>query len=116
MRKSKSDFPPGTLDMLILQVLKGGPCHGYAIVRSIQELTEEVLCIEEGALYPALHRLEERGDLDAEWGRSENNRRARYYNLTRDGRARLKREVEAWGRMTEAVDQVLAANLQEAVS
>jgi PadR family transcriptional regulator, regulatory protein PadR len=101
------ELMPGTLDMLILQTLSRGPMHGYAISESIQLSSEEVLKVEEGALYPALHRLQVRGYLAAEWGTSENNRRAKYYRLTASGRARLAEEAERWGRLTAAIGRIM---------
>ncbi|MFN2530575.1 MAG: PadR family transcriptional regulator [Pyrinomonadaceae bacterium] len=97
----------GTLDMLILKSLSTGPMHGYDIVRWIHQITEDVLRVEEGSLYPALHRLERRGWIDAEWGVSENNRRAKYYELTREGRKQLAVESSTWRRMTTAIDKIL---------
>jgi PadR family transcriptional regulator, regulatory protein PadR len=97
----------GTLDMLILQTLSRGPLHGYAISESIQQRSDEVLKVEEGALYPALHRLQVRGYLAAEWGTSENNRRAKYYRLTPSGRARLAEEAERWNRLTGAIGRIM---------
>ena len=97
----------GTLDLLILKTLTWGPMHGYAITGSIQQRTEDAILVEEGALYPALHRLEKRGWVAAEWGRSENNRRAKYYKLTVEGRARLQAQEATWGRYTEAVAKIL---------
>ena len=97
----------GTLDLLILKTLTWGALHGYAITDSIRQRTEEAILVEEGALYPALHRLEKRGWVDAEWGRSENNRRAKYYKLTVEGRARLQAQEATWGRYTEAVAKIL---------
>lgn len=97
----------GTLDLLILKTLTWGPLHGYAITNSIRQRTEDAILVEEGALYPALHRLEKRGWVEAEWGRSENNRRAKYYKLTVEGRARLQVQEATWGRYTEAVGKVL---------
>lgn len=99
----------GTLDVLVLKTLSWGPRHGYAIARWIRETTEDVLQIEEGALYPALHRLERRGWVEAEWGLSENNRRARYYQLTAVGRRQLRAESADWARYSTAVSKVLAA-------
>jgi len=97
----------GTLDLLILKTLTWGPLHGYAITDSIRQRTDDAILVEEGALYPALHRLEKRGWVDAEWGRSENNRRAKYYRLSTEGRAQLRVREETWGRYTEAVGKVL---------
>lgn len=97
----------GTLDMLILQTLSRGPMHGYAISESIQQRSEDVLRVEEGALYPALHRLQVRGYLAADWGVSENNRRAKYYRLTAAGRGRLADEAERWNRLTGAIGRIM---------
>ena len=98
---------PGTLDMLILKALSRGAAHGYAIAGFIQQASDEVLSVEEGALYPALHRLEVRGLLKAEWGASENNRRAKYYKLTARGRRELDVEREYWTRVAAAVTRVM---------
>ncbi|HEU4630624.1 MAG TPA: PadR family transcriptional regulator [Gemmatimonadaceae bacterium] len=98
----------GTLDVLVLKTLSWGPRHGYAIARWIRDTTDDVLRIEEGALYPALHRMEKRGWIEAEWGLSENNRRAKYYQLTAQGRRMLRSEATAWSRYSEAVAKVLA--------
>jgi PadR family transcriptional regulator, regulatory protein PadR len=97
----------GTLDLLILKTLTWGPMHGYAITGSIQRRTEDAILVEEGALYPALHRLEKRDWVAAEWGRSENNRRAKYYRLTTAGRAELRARDATWARYTRAVGKVL---------
>ncbi|MGH9703172.1 MAG: PadR family transcriptional regulator [Candidatus Acidiferrales bacterium] len=107
-RDSKSgDLLQGTLDMLILKTLIRGSRHGYAIAEHIQQVSDEVLRVEEGALYPALHRLELRGLLGSEWGLSENNRRAKYYKLTAAGRKQLTEETAHWGRMTAAIARIL---------
>jgi transcriptional regulator len=98
----------GTLDVLVLKTLSWGPRHGYAIARWIRDTTDDVLRIEEGALYPALHRMEKRGWIEAEWGLSENNRRAKYYQLTPQGRRQLGSEATSWSRYSEAVAKVLA--------
>lgn len=97
----------GTLDMLILKTLTRGAMHGYGIAQFILQASEEVLRVEEGSLYPALHRLERRGWIKAEWGTSDNNRRAKYYELTRAGRKRLEAEESDWRKLTAAVGQVL---------
>lgn len=102
------DILQGTLDVLVLKTLSWGPRHGYAIARWIRETTDDVLQIEEGALYPALHRLERRGWIEAEWGLSENNRRAKYYQLTAVGRRQLRAEAADWARYSTAVSKVLA--------
>ena len=102
------DLLQGTLDILILRTLSWGrPLHGYAISTWIKEQTDEALLVEEGALYPALHRLEKRGWLDSEWGLSENNRRAKYYRLTAKGRRELRSATAEWDRYVEAVAKVL---------
>ena len=101
------DLVQGTLDVLILRTLSWGPRHGYAIAEWIKQQTDQTLLVEEGALYPALHRLEERGWLDFEWGISENNRKAKYYRLTAGGRAHLKAEIARWNRYVSAVGKVL---------
>src|SRR5215831_12257545 len=107
-RKEKSgDLVQGTLDMLVLKALEGGARHGYAVAEWIHESSQDVLRVEEGALYPALHRLELKGLLRAEWGTSENNRRAKYYSLTAAGKKYLSAEREHWGRMTDAIARVL---------
>jgi PadR family transcriptional regulator, regulatory protein PadR len=98
----------GTLDLLVLRTLSWDAMHGYAIARHIRTRSREVILVEEGALYPALHRLERRKWISAEWGLSENNRRAKYYRLTRTGRAALEKELTSWTRYTEAVGRVLA--------
>ena len=102
----------GTVDLLVLKALQSGPAHGYAVSRWIRDVTDEALTIEEGALYPALHRLEQRGSIAAEWGLSDNNRRARYYKLTPQGRQQLRREVSSWDRFAAAVSKVLTATEQ----
>src|ERR671919_1820909 len=93
----------GTFDLLILRALSWGPAHGYAIARWIEQATNDVLAVGEGTLYPALHRLEERGWIEASWGVSENNRQAKFYSLTKRGRARLRVEHENWRRYAAAV-------------
>ena len=107
-RQGKSgELLQGTLDMLVLRTLAGGPKHGYAIAESIHQRSEEVLRVEEGALYPALHRLELRGLLASEWGVSENNRRAKYYRLTVAGRRHLESDSLQWKRMVAAIARVM---------
>ncbi len=104
----KGDLLQGTLDMLILKtVARCGTMHGYAIAESIQQTSNEVLKVEEGALYPALHRLELRGLLRPEWGLSENNRRAKYYTLTPAGRRTLSQEAESWARLSGAIALIM---------
>ena len=102
------DLLQGTLDMLILKALDRESMHGYGIVRWLQQATDEALLVEEGSLYPALHRLAKRGWVHAEWGVSENNRRAKYYALTAEGRHQLAREVARWESFTGVVAKVLA--------
>ena len=109
MTKQKPDLPQGTLDLLILKSLSLGPMHGYGVGQRIQQLAEEMLQIEEGTLYPALYRIEQRGWIESEWGVSENNRRARFYKLTRAGRKQLAVEESQWKRLTSAVAKVLQA-------
>jgi transcriptional regulator len=101
------ELPQGTLDLLILRTLLPGPQHGWAISERVQQVSSEVLSIQQGSLYPALHRLERRGWIKAEWGTSENNRRAKYYELTRAGKKQLDAETEAWRKLAVAVEQVL---------
>jgi transcriptional regulator len=100
---------PGTLDMLVLRALRRGAMHGYAIVEFIQQASRDALRVEEGALYPALHRLQLRGALSAEWGTSDNNRRAKFYRLTPSGRRELDREAAEWDRIAIAVGRVMKA-------
>jgi transcriptional regulator len=97
----------GTVDLLILRALQSGPSHGYAVSRWVHERTDGVLSMEDAALYQALHRLEGKGWIEAEWGLSENNRRAKYYALTPDGRRQLRNEVSVWRRYAEAVFKVI---------
>jgi PadR family transcriptional regulator PadR len=101
------DLPQGTLDLLILKSLSLGPQHGWAISERIQQVSRATLQIPQGSLYPALHRLERRGWISAEWGASDNNRRAKYYELTRAGLKQLDAETEAWDKLTSAVSLVL---------
>jgi transcriptional regulator len=108
-RPSDGEFLPGTLDMLILKALSREEMHGYGIAQFIQRASDEVLRVEEGALYPALHRLEVRGWLKSAWGVSDNNRRAKYYRLSPLGRRELDRETEYWTRVASAVTRVLRA-------
>src|SRR5580765_4068371 len=103
----KNELLQGTLDMLILKVLQREPMHGFAIANRIQQLSEEVLSVGEGSLYPALYRLQDRGWIESEWGQSENNRRAKYYKLTKAGRKRLEVESDGWDRMCLAIRQVM---------
>ena len=101
------DLPQGTLDLLILKTLALEPQHGWAISERIGQISSEVLSVKQGSLYPALHRLERRGWIRAKWGASENNRRAKYYELTRSGRKQLEAEESDWLKLTAAVGQVL---------
>lgn len=104
---AKTDKLQGALDLLILRTLRRGPLHGYGIVSSIQQTSEGVLEVEEGSLYPALHRIERAGWISSEWKLTENNRRAKFYRLTPEGRKQLAREVEAWNRLSSAVGRVV---------
>jgi transcriptional regulator len=108
-KNSKSDLLQGTLDMLILKTLALGPHHGWGISQRIQQISEDVLQVNQGSLYPALHRLEEQGLIDAEWGVSDTNRQAKYYSLTRAGRKQLEAEAAQWARISAAVARVLDA-------
>jgi PadR family transcriptional regulator len=103
------DLPQGTLDLLILRTLALEPQHGWAISERIQQISSDVLRVQQGSLYPALHRLERRGWIKARWGTSENNRRAKYYELTKTGQKQLEVEKDAWDKLTAAVAQVLGA-------
>ncbi len=107
MTDRRIDLPQGTLDLLILKTLALGPQHGWAISERIQQISSDTLCVQQGSLYPALHRLERRGWIGARWGASENNRRAKFYELTRAGRRQLEVEESTWKRLTAAVAQVL---------
>lgn len=107
MAQSRPNLLQGTLSMLILRTLSHGALHGYEIALRIQQSSEDVLKVEEGSLYPALYRMEEQGWIEAEWGASENNRRAKYYKLTRAGRKQLAVETSNWELLSEAVTRVL---------
>jgi len=107
--KQKSDLPQGTLDMLVLKALSLGSMHGYGVGQRIQQLAEDMLKVEEGTLYPALYRIEQRGWIKSEWGTSENNRRARFYKLTRAGRKQLTVEESRWEHLSVAVAKVMQA-------
>lgn len=108
MPKTESaELLQGTLDLLILKALQHEPMHGFAIMLRIRQLSDEVLQVEQGSLYPALYRLEEKGWIKAEWGLSENNRRARFYELTAAGRKQLTAETDAWRRVSAAINLVL---------
>ncbi len=107
MATEKEDLLQGTLDLLILRTLTIEPQHGWGIAQRIEQISRDVLSVTQGSLYPALYRLEEQGAIAAEWGISENNRRAKFYRLTRAGKRRLERETESWERFVEAVARVL---------
>ena len=107
MLKPKNDLLQGTLALLVLKTLARGPLHGYGITLHIQMVSKDILRVEEGSLYPALHRMEQDGWVSAEWGMSENHRRARYYRLTAKGRKQLAEEEKNWERLTQAVAHVL---------
>jgi PadR family transcriptional regulator, regulatory protein PadR len=107
MTAQRIDLPQGTLDLLILRTVALEPQHGWAISERIHQISSEVLLVRQGSLYPALHRLERRGWIKAKWGASENNRKAKYYELTKAGRQQLEAEQEAWEKLTAAVAQVL---------
>jgi len=104
---SKADLPQGTLDMLILKIVALGPIHGYAIAQRLQQISKEVLQVQQGSLYPALHRLENRGWMKADWRNSETGREAKYYSLTREGTRQLETENENWNRLAEAIRLVM---------
>ncbi|HUG52602.1 MAG TPA: PadR family transcriptional regulator [Vicinamibacteria bacterium] len=107
MGRENVDILQGTLDVLVLKTLSGEPMHGWGIAQRIQQVSQDVLRVNQGSLYPALHRLESEGWIAAEWGTSENNRRAKYYRLTRSGQRRLETETENWRRLAAAVGRVL---------
>ena len=107
----KSDLPQGTLDLLILKVVALGPVHGYAIAQRLQQVSRDVVQVPQGSLYPALHRLENRGLLAADWKDTDTGREAKFYHLTRKGRAQLDSEAASWARLTQAVGLIL--NLSE---
>ena len=109
----EAELLPGTLDLLILKAASLGALHGYGVLLRIVQISGGALAIEQGALYPALHRLEVQGLLDAEWGTSENNRRAKFYRITPAGRRRLRAETESWNRSASAIAAVLGAKPQE---
>lgn len=107
MTTPKADLPQGTLDMLILKVVAAGPIHGYAIAQRIQQISKDVLQVQQGSLYPALHRLENRKLLQAEWKASETGREAKFYRLTRKGRAQLETETVNWAHLREAIERIM---------
>jgi PadR family transcriptional regulator PadR len=110
MSPAKSEMPQGTLDMVILQLVAAGPIHGYALAQRIRLISRDILQIQQGSLYPALHRLEHRGLLAAVWDASETGRDAKFYRLTAKGRARLKAETTNWARLSEAIALILQAD------
>ena len=107
-----TDLLQGTLDLLILQTLDGGPMHGWGEAQRIQQVSKEVLQIGQGSLYPALHRLEYKGWIEADWGNSENNRRAKFYALTATGRKQLETELQTWERLSAAIALVLGRSVE----
>jgi len=107
MKAPKSDLLQGTLDLLILRILASGEMHGWGISQRLQQISEDVLQVNQGSLYPALYRLEQQGWIESAWGDSENNRRAKFYNLTRSGRKQLAEETASWERITAAITRVL---------
>jgi PadR family transcriptional regulator PadR len=107
VERDKSDLPQGTLDLLILKIVALGPVHGYAIAQRLQQASRDVVQVRQGTLYPALHRLENRGVLAAEWRESETGREAKFYKLTRKGRALLETESASWQRLSDAVSLIL---------
>ncbi len=111
--QDSGDLVPGTLDMLIMKSLASGPLHGYGVAEWIHDRSHDLLRVEEGALYPALHRLEMRGLLASEWGASENNRRAKFYRLTPAGHKQLAAEAERWTRVSSAIGFVMASRTGE---
>ena len=106
--KAKNNLLQGTLDMLVLKALSLGPMHGYGVGQRIQQTSDDVLRVEEGSLYPALYRIEQQGWIESEWGVSDNNQRAKFYKLTRQGRKQLQIEEENWGRLAGAIFKVMA--------
>ena len=107
MTKAKTDLLQGTLDLLVLKTLALQPMHGWGISQRIQQMSRDVLRVNQGSLYPSLHRLEQQGWISSQWGESENNRRAKYYKLTSAGRKQLAAERETWERFSEAIDLIL---------
>ena len=109
----QADLLPGTLDVLILKAVSLGALHGYGVLLRIEQITQGALLVEQGALYPALYRLEHQGLLDAEWGVSDNNRRAKFYSLTAAGRRRLREQMDSWNRLATAMASALKARPSE---
>lgn len=114
MARGRIDLLQGTLDLMILKTLSWGPMHGYAVARWLQQVTDDVLRVEEGTLYPALHRLEELEWVESDWGVSENNRRAKFYRLTGAGRAQLRASLSDWSRLVDTVGKVIGATARPA--
>jgi transcriptional regulator len=114
MPEPRTELPQGTLDLLILKVVALGPLHGYGISQRLQQISRDVVQVQQGSLYPALHRLENRGLLAADWRESDTGREAKYYRLTAKGRGQLEAEEASWRRLTEAVGLILAARAGEA--
>ena len=110
MSQDKAELLQGTLDLLVLKVLASGPLHGYGIAQWIQQRSEDILVVEEGSLYPALYRMEEKGWIESAWGTSGNNRRAKFYHLTRAGRRQLHHETAGWERVSRGIGLVLQAS------
>lgn len=108
-----ADLLPGTLDMLILKAVSLKPLHGYGVLLRIKQISKDALDIPQGSLYPALYRLEHQGLITAEWGESDNNRKAKFYTLTAGGRKRLKEEAASWGRLSAAIEAALAATIED---
>jgi len=113
MNKTQMDLLQGTLDLLVLKTLQSGPTHGWDIAQRIQQVSRDVLRVGQGSLYPALHRLEAQGWIISEWGASDNNRRAKFYELTASGRKRLREQMEGWNRLATAMGSALAAQPEE---
>jgi PadR family transcriptional regulator PadR len=109
----QADLLPGTLDVLILKAVSLGPLHGYGVLARIEQITQGALLVEQGALYPALYRLEHQGLIAGEWGVSDNNRRAKYYSLTAAGRRRLREQMDSWNRLATAMASALKARPSE---
>ena len=107
------EFKRGAIELLILKTLSWGPMHGYAIAKWIQDTTDDALRVEEGSLYPALHRLEDKGAVEASWGVSENNRQAKFYTLTAQGRRTLRAEIESWTHFAAAIAKVIQATARQ---
>lgn len=107
MIKQRTDLLQGTLDLLVLKILTLGPTHGWDITQRIHQISKDVLRVNQGSLYPALHRLEAKGWITSKWGESENNRRAKYYKLTANGRKQLAEEQETWARFSGAIERIL---------